>query len=460
MLVFVFLHRTISNIHFPFSLLSFMKYSQNLDDIDLIKYTIITLPPGTSIAFIFKNFVKKRLGESLVPHTEASEVKTYVRHLNNVVVRSIKESLNSFQRNPLGKSSYQPLPQGYNPYDYIIPKPGSEHLRLPPFTYEDWKSQFEPIPIEPVKMPPKKKSKAKQGEVEEDMFSPTKPSTVPNQTATDNANNGPDVPVSPRIPAWLKPRYGSPLGVPVHGVDVDYHLIMSFDENNLAFAGEIFNLYAALVNNGAEKNGVKTDVLLLVHVRSHPLDNGQPISGMVPYLGSDSKTIFMPISCSTEPTIFDSVIPTIMSDETKRLGSELQQLGTYCDAFREKAAQCPVYHIKVAIEFKNFPLFARGGELQMEELIAVNSDQLSTYILSRGYRFTDTVLNKISDYNQTAHVIIAPLKTKKLAVSFQLIFNVETISTSTLTVICIASLLLIGETRRNEECYSSYVGKS
>ena len=440
-----------------------MKYSLSVEDLDLIKYTIITLPPGTSIAFIFNNFVTRRLGRSLVPHTKkATEVQAYIRTINNEVVSNVKRSLNSFQRNPLGKSSYQPLHQGYNPYDYIIPKPGSEHLHLPPFTYEDWNSQFEPIPFEPgsIMAPKKKKTKANKVVDEDNMFSPTKPSTVANQTAANDNANDSTVPVSPRILAWLRPRYGSAIRSPVLGVDVDYHLIMSFDENNLAFAGEIFNLYAALVNNGAEKNGVKTDVLLLVHVRSHPLDNGQPISGMVPYLGSDSKTIFMPISCSTEPTIFDSVIPTIMSDETKRLGSELQQLGTYCDAFREKAAQCPVYHIKVAIEFKNFPLFARGGELQMEELIAVNSNQLSTYILSRGYRFTDTVLNKISDYNQTAHVIIAPLKTKKLAVSFQLIFNVETISTSTLTVICIASLLLIGETRRNEECYSSYVGKS
>ena len=406
-----------------------MKHLLSVELLDLIKYMIITLPPGTSIAFIFNNFITRHLGRSLVPHTEATEVQAYIRQINNEVVSNVKRSLNSFRRNPLGKSSYQPLPQGYNPYDYIITKPGSEHLCLPPFTYEDWNSQFEPIPFEPVSiMPPKTKTKAKQQDEEDNsMFSPTRPSTVANQNAAiDNANNS-TVPVSPRIPAWLRPRYGSPLGVPVHGVDVDYHLIMSFDDNNLAFVGECFNLWAALVNNGAEKDGVKSDVLLLVHVRPHPLDNGQPIRGMGPFLGSDKKTIFMPISFATEPTIFDSVKSTIMTDDTKRLGPELQQLGTYCDAFREKAAECAVYHIKVAIEFKNFPLFAGGGEYQLKELIAVDPNRLSPFFASRSYRFNDTVLGVISDYNQTAHVIVAPLKTKKLPVSFQLLFNIKTI---------------------------------
>ena len=416
-----------------------MKYSLSVEDLDLIKYTIITLPPGTSIAFIFNNFVTRRLGRSLVPHTKkATEVQAYIRTINNEVVSNVKRSLNSFQRNPLGKSSYQPLHQGYNPYDYIIPKPGSEHLHLPPFTYEDWNSQFEPIPFEPgsIMAPKKKKTKANKVVDEDNMFSPTKPSTVANQTAANDNANDSTVPVSPRIPAWLRPRYGSAIRSPVLGVDVDYHLIMSFDENNLAFVGECFNLWAALVNNGAEKDGVKSDVLLLAHVRPHPLDNGQPIRGMVPFLGSDKKTIFMPISFATEPTIFDSIKSTIMNDETKRLGPELQQLGTYCDAFREKASECPVYHVKVAIEFKNFPLFASGGEYQVKELITVDSNRLSPYFASRGYRFTDTVLGVISDYNQTAHVIVAPLKTKKLPVSFQLLFSIEIISTtSTLTVL-------------------------
>lgn len=300
-----------------FSFFPFMLCSLSVDDINLIKYTIIALPPGTSIAFIYINFVTRRLGRSLVPHTNATEVQSYIRKINNEVVRNTKRALNSFQHNPYGRSLYQPLPQEYNPYDYIVPKPGSEHICLPPFTHEHWKSQFEPTPFEQRNiMPPKKKTKAKQEE--DSMFSPTKPSTVANQTTTDiNANNS-IVPVSPHRPAWLRPRFGSPIGSPVLQVDVDYHLlIMSFDENNLAFVGEGFNLWAALVNNGAEKDGVKSDVFLLVHVRPHPLDNGQPIQGMVPFLGSDNKTIFMLISIATEPTIFDSVKSTIMTDETK-----------------------------------------------------------------------------------------------------------------------------------------------
>jgi len=107
------------------------------------------------------------------------------------------------------------------------------------------------------------------------------------------------------------------------------------------------------------------------------------------------------------------------NDQTQRLGPDLQQLSTFCAAFREQSAQCPVYHIKVAIEFKNSPLFERGtGEYQLKEVIAVNPYGLSTDILSRGYTFTDKVLDVVSEFNQTAHVFVVPLNTKKLPVSF------------------------------------------
>lgn len=367
-----------------------MKNSLSLKVLDLIKYTIISLPPGTSVAFIFNNFMTRRQGLSLIPpwYIKGTEdKKAYVQNINNVVVRSIKESLNSFRCNPLGKSLYRPLPQDYSPYSYIIPKPGLEHLRLPPFTYEDWKSQFQPTLTEPRNiMATKKKANAKKRVDEGSILSPTRPSTFVNQAGSNNARPPP----SPRIPTWLKPRFGSPIGAPVLGVDVNYHLIMTFNESNIACVGEVFNLWAALVNNGVEKDGVKSDVLLLDHVRGHPLNNVLPFSpDSIPFIGADKRTIFMPISFATEPTVFDSVSSTMRNDQAQRLGPDLQQLSTFCAAFQEQSAQeCPVYHIKVAIQFKNSPLFERGtGEYQLRVVIAVNPYGLSTDILSRGYLY-------------------------------------------------------------------------
>lgn len=383
-----------------------MKLKLTADDIDLIKYSILAFPAGTSTAYIFKNFISKRHGHSLIPDCDKN---TFLREINNVVARNIRHSLESYRRNNLGKSSYIPLPVTYNPNDYIKPRPGLDHiLRLPEFSFEIWNSQFST----PSNMPPKKPKSKKEMSASSRTTSrsPTRPSTFVPTSAKANTT----ALASPHRPDFFKPNIVN--GNTVLGHKVDYHLSMKFDEQNLAAAGDGFGIYSMLVNNGAEKDGVAFDVVVLVNIRPIPLDNGLPID-RIPFIGEDKKTIFMPISYGTEASFFDVMRAIAVNNQQQRLGTKSAQLETYFSAMRERIAECPVYHTDIAITFQNCPPFAHSGEFQTPQVIALNNRGLSAGFSSRGYTFSDTILELELAFNQTGFVYVIPLESPNLKVS-------------------------------------------
>ena len=391
-----------------------MKSNHSAEEINLIKYAILALPPGTSTAFIYTNF-DTRSGPSLLPRTKA---EVYIRTINNVVARNIRKSLQSFQQRSFSKSTYTPLPRDYSPYDYIRPKFGSEHYLLPPFTYDIWASQF---PQPTTEMPTTKNKKGTKSSTRTDYATtPQKESSFAPKATTDVDN---DIVVSPRIPDYFRPKIVS-TNTQVLKQPCDIHINMTFDKNGLATAGDLFGLYAMMVNNGAEKDGVKVDVMVLCNVRPTPLDSALPY-GHVPYIGDDKKTIFMRMASGIDPKFIGEMKVKTVAHLKKKLGTASPQVETYFDAMETKVAECPVSHSIVAITFNGCPPFVLNKDaliqFQSDDAIASHKDGLTAIFTSTGYKFKEQVLKANTAYNLLGYTYIILLDTNPLKVSFILI---------------------------------------
>ena len=100
--------------------------------INLIKYSLLV---SVKLSTLSSHFVT-RYNQPIFPPSIS------LRNINVNYTCNIKRALRSHQQRPSGRSTYRPLPEHYNPYHFILPKIGSEHIILPPFTHAIWKSQF------------------------------------------------------------------------------------------------------------------------------------------------------------------------------------------------------------------------------------------------------------------------------------------------------------------------------
>jgi hypothetical protein len=382
-----------------------MKLNLSIDEINLIKYAILALPPGKSTTYIYTNF-ETRSGPSLLPRTN-DDSEAYIREINNVVARNIRKSLQSYQRHSFSKSKYTPLPRDYSPYDYIRPKFGSEHYLLPPFTFDIWISQFPPRTTEMGRYTKKKKTTT----------TPQRESSFATKDTKDVAN---EIVVSPRIPDFFRPKIIS-TNTPVLKEPCDIHIHMTFDKNGMSAAGDLFGLYAMMVNNGAEKDGIKVDVMVLCHVRPTPLDSALPF-GHVPYVGSDKKTIFMRMASGIDPKFIGEMKAKTVACMQKALGTDSPQVETYFDAMETKIAECPVSHSIVAVTFNGCPPFVSNKEaliqFQSDDAIASHENGLSAIFTSMGYKFKEEVYKLQTTYNLIGYTYILLLDTDPLKVSY------------------------------------------
>ena len=100
--------------------------------IELIKYSLLV--DGVTLSKLSCHFVTK-FNQPIFLESIA------LGYINSHYTSNIRRSLCSHQQHhSSGKSSYTPLPEGYNPYTYFVSKSGLEDITLPPFTYKIWKS--------------------------------------------------------------------------------------------------------------------------------------------------------------------------------------------------------------------------------------------------------------------------------------------------------------------------------
>jgi hypothetical protein len=400
-----------------------MKLNLSIDEINLIKYAILALPPGKSTTYIYTNF-ETRSGSSLLPRTND---EAYIRDINNIVARNIKKSLKSFQRHSFSKSTYTPLPRDYSPYDYVRPRFGSEHYLLPPFTFDIWISQF---PQPTTEMGTTKKKKTNTGRAS----TPQRESSFAPKDTKDAAN---EIVVSPRIPDFCRPKIIS-TNTQVLKEPCDIHIHMTFDKNGMAVAGDFFGLYAMMVNNGAEKDGVKVDVMVLCHVRPTPLDSALPF-GHVPHIGSDKKTIFMRMASGIDPKFIGEMKVKTLAHLKKSLGTDSPQVETLFDAMETKIIDCPVSHSIVAVTFNGCPPFVSNKaaliQLQSDDAIASHDDGLSAIYTSMGYKFEEQVYKLQTAYNLIGYTYILlldtdPLKVSCISINPEILLLIQTLTSS------------------------------
>ena len=101
------------------------------EQLKLIKYCILT----DHAISVIQNHLRNQWGDPVF-HPDIT-----VNYLNRVVLRNIKRSLQAFQRNPSGRSTYKPLPKGYSPYhNFRATYPSCPHFRE--LSHEQYESQF------------------------------------------------------------------------------------------------------------------------------------------------------------------------------------------------------------------------------------------------------------------------------------------------------------------------------
>jgi len=383
-----------------------MDHSQpqlSIEAINLIKYSVLV--DGVSLSLLSNNFVTKYNQPIFPPGVLVSHI---IRHY----ACNIRRSLRSHQRSSTGRSSYQPLPPDYNPYSYIRAKRGSEHIILPPFTNQIWKSQFsQGNSNDSTRMRPTRSS------LNHFFASNLSPRSSPRHEATHHEIS------SSSITVEAKQYHGVDLtpvkpqildcDTVIEGVPVAFHLKVTLNKNGVAFVGFGFNIFAAYVNNAITLKGFKHNALLVGTVHAVPFNNSLPFKELA-FIGNNGQRIFVPMVYGMEVGMFDE-ISDFLCAKKHVTGNEHEQIGTSMNAIREHTAPYAAHHSMIAIEFDNIPngyKLNRNGLFQSNVTLERKSNALTAHMLSKCFDLHDREIKgheRTYTFNQTSFTYILPL---------------------------------------------------
>ena len=377
-----------------------------LDVIALIKYSLLV--DGVSLKLLSKHFVTKYNQPIFPEEILVSDVDKYLRS-------NIRRSLHSFQHSIGGRSSYQPLPQDYDPSHFIRPKPESEYIILPLFTHQIWKSQFS------QDMSPSTFVRQHIGEIlsprtgsnqrAPSSFSTTTPFTGAGGQADALSN------VTPVTPVIL----GCNVKVLPEGVHVYQHLKVTLSDSGVSFIGYGINVFVAFVNNAITKKGYKHHALILGTVSSVPFHQASAYVNTA-YIGSDNRTVFLPMVYGMELSMLKQTCDKLVS-KTDVIGHEKEQLKASFSAIKEHAGEYATQHAMIAITFdRNLPYdLSPSGLFQDETTLKRRESGLTPHLHSNEFRLIDQEVvgvTKEYTFHQSSKVYIIPTNAPPQRVSF------------------------------------------
>lgn len=389
--------------------------------IDIIKYSILV---SVKLSTLSSHFVT-RYSEPIFPPSIS------LRSLHVNYACNIKRALHSHQQRPSGRSKYRPLPEQYNPYHFILPKIGSEHIILPPFTHAIWKSQFSrnlhndsatmnranlSSSINPANRPRPSLVHQFLGSM-----SPRSRSVHHIASATTATRTSDEQPFNVLAP--IKPRIMS-CGREVDGIPCAYHVMVSFNDSDTAYVGYGFNIFARYVSNAITLKGYMHDALLVGTAHSLPFNNGLPFKELA-FFGSGNK-IFVPMVCGMEIAMIEEIAQH-MSARWRVTGKQNEQLLASFHVVREHLAPYALHHGMIAIEFDNIPnnynLNKDSGRFQDPVTLEQQPNALTCHMKSKSFELRDTDLPTNENtfiFNQTSFTYVLPLDSPATKVSTRL----------------------------------------
>lgn len=313
-------------------------------------------------------------------------------YLNETTLTNIKTSLKSFQRNPLGKSNYTALPEGWTPLDHYQVKQGVNRQDYPGLTAAQYRSQCEPPPVQP--------------QFEEDYNSSSEmvcfshlqsapPSPLP--PATNTATNS---------TALVHVRTTSEDGLPnatyklrgpvtVGHYSAKWNMEMHLkDEVATGFfpGGGGFQCY--LGQNVFNVNNQKLAGLTIVVHYHLPVNNA--VIYEKPPLTVSNDTVLVPIPTGIIPNTLGD-LKLVLPMHSSRLGDRLENSNDVLDAFATDATDRGFKSEYIALTFKGLPCnLSMDNTFQDEELRGIHKQALKGAVNSCPYSFPDTLVPNVT----------------------------------------------------------------
>lgn len=371
------------------------QYKLDHHQLDVAKYAVLT---GKSINCIRRDLLDV-YGNPIYDAPQFIPTK----HLNRVTLTNIKSSLKSFQRNPHGKSTYQPLPEKWGPLNHYRLRLGCDFETYPPLTTAQYNSQFEP-PVEP--------------EVAEDYHIPTE-DMVRFSHLPDYNHQPPSVLPVPSLPPintvtsselttadLVHVRTTSEEGLhdacyklkgPVSFGSITAKWVMELQLKDgicTAFlpGGGGFQVY--LGQNVFNVDNLKLAGLTIVSHSMLPVNNAM-IYDMPPLVVSHD-TVLIPINTGFIPNTLDD-LKVVLPQHSSRLGKRLDNTFDVLDAFGTDAVDRGFATEYIALHFKNLPCnLSMDATFQDPELRSIHKQALSAALSSKDYSCSDNLVGNIT----------------------------------------------------------------
>jgi hypothetical protein len=310
-------------------------------------------------------------------------------YLNRTTLTNIKTALKSFRRNPKGKSTYTPLPEGWTPLDQYQVKQGVNRQDYPGLTAAQHRSQFEP----PTAPPEPELEEADYNSSDEMVRFSHLQSAPPLPTAT-NSNALVNVRTTSEdglAEATYRLRGPVTIGGYSSKWQVEMHLT---DAVATAFFPGGGGFQAYLGQNVFNVNGQKLAGLTIVCHYHLPVNNAVIFEH--PPLIVSPDTVLVPIPTGIIPnTLVD--LKLVLPLHSSRLGDRLENSYDVLDAFGTDATDRGFKSEYIALTFKGLPCnLSMDNTFQDEELRSIHKQALKGAVNSCPYDFPDTLVPNVT----------------------------------------------------------------
>lgn len=389
----------------------------NKEQFDLIKYCVVG---GYNISDIRKHLRNKWGGP--VFHPDIS-----VKYLNRTVASNIKRSLLAHQKNPNGRSTFEPVSEGYSPYHEFR----AADTLLPFFrelSREQFESQFA-LPEDVGKqennmsvqfghtLPHRNRNTSRQHGPRDTSTSLPRMSpsrTVPSPPRSASVHSVPPLPSVGPFPSATRVNISGqdeniiePSGVLAQNKDANGKIFPTHYSCYLTQMGlghVVFPGGSSIVfrygSDQVVKDGRQHNALLVQVNHSFPLDTAMPVRYPA-YIQSENTFVLpLPMGCNPES---GSKLPEQMAYESERLGDNQNALNNSLQAMRTYMRAVGCGYTWVAITIKNLPhALSTCGSFQAKETLAINSKGLTPILDSNLYSAKDTTdENQVVYFNDT-----------------------------------------------------------
>eukprot|EP00986_Skeletonema_menzelii_P009267 scaffold4173_cov88-Skeletonema_menzelii.AAC.2 len=271
-----------------------------------------------------------------------------INTINRVEVKRIRDSLDSHRRNPLGKSKFTALKHGWKFEDILRPKTHST-VALPPFTEQDYQSQF--------------------------LTSNT--ATTPASSATSSSSSAKMRVDTDALSGFPEVLHMNRL---IDDIYVSYYLGIRLDEHGRGIVSNPWSFVFYLMNRGFKKDGKLTDGLVIFFQASNKVElTFNAVE--VPTIAKSKKAVIIREADRFDTEFFDEMHDDLMNDH-ESFGTSTQA-ADLCKAMEQQVKEFNKKKqvVSYGIEFLDFPYTLTPGTYQWKHTSEIDEDGLTARLL-------------------------------------------------------------------------------